>query len=187
VRASPDGTGQQLFLSAWRFSALVADGGSLYFVNITDASVMAAVSTTLDMPITLAKQGKPDAVQTDDLYLYWSDSAAQRFYRTKKIAGGSPEDVTPQNLGEKFYASFLIDDRNLYFIAPPPMFNASPPVEQRIYRAKKDGSEPALAVATLTTDNISSFTQDKTSLYWGTYGQDGMTPSYFSAIYKLVK
>ena len=105
----------------------------------------------------------------------------------KKLAAEAPQDITPGGILPVTPAKgFLVGDNSIYFYGPPPAdLNIS--AGQKVYRMKKDGTQAPLVVANIATDNISSWTQDKTPLFWGTYGQDAASPGYYSAVYKLAK
>jgi hypothetical protein len=177
VRSKPDGSEQTLFLDTKYLGNVVADGGSVYFVNKTDNSVQAAIATTLGSPLELGKVGTPTYLQTDATHVYWLDQAAKKFYRVVKSGVAQYQDLTAAiTLPITPAGRFLVDDTYIYFYGPE---GAAP---QSFYRMKKDGSEQPLNIANLASDYTYTIAQDKTALYWGTYGSGP-----HSAVYKLVK
>jgi hypothetical protein len=180
VRANADGTDATLFLAGWRFGSLAIDGGELYAFNVTTSTIVVMPTAMLGMPAPLTQATAP-VLRTDATHVYWSDGKLHRIAKT----GGSSEDVTPKGTQDALDVHVLVDDQSLYLLAPPSTA-ANPPI-QRVERAKKDGSEAASVMATLTTANVGAFAQDEKALYWITLADLAMPPRWFPAIYKLAK
>lgn len=174
-----DGSGQQVFLQTDQFTALLADGGSVYLMDRTDGALHAALGASLGTTSTLATFTKGDSfvLAADATYIYVADQTAKKVYRTKKVGAGMPDDLSMKlTMPEACNAGFLVDDTRVYCAS-----------NTKIYSILKDGSSSAVTtMATIGNGDITygPLTQDTTSLYWATAGAQG---GAHSAIYKLAK
>lgn len=183
VKANRDGSDAALHLSGWRFTQVAVDTNSVYAINQTTQSIV-SIDKALSSQTVLASQANPLVLRIDETHVYWIDDTGRHFHRVPK-AGGTIEDVTPTNVTDGFHLAFLVDDRWIYFVTPPPNY-AMPPVQQ-IQRTPKDKPGMASVMAKLTTDNVTALAQDGQAIYWATHGDAAMPPQWYSTVYKLAK
>lgn len=174
-----DGTGLALFLSPDQFTALLADGGSLYMMDRTDGALHAAVGSTLGTTSLLATfaAGHTFSLTSDATYIYVADLTAKKVYRTVKVGMGAPTDLTGKlTLPDACSTGLLVDDTHVYCGGP-----------NRIYSFLKDGSSTSPSILTTVANGDTTYgpvVQDATSLYWATAG---VAVGTHSAIYKIAK
>jgi hypothetical protein len=178
-----DGTGRVQVLTTDQFTALLADGGSVYMLDRTDSTLRAALGSTLGTTSTLATfptvgSTDPFGLAVDSTYAYVAHGTQKKVYRVKKVGGGTPQDITPSGgtLTENCAQGFIVDNAKIYCMSM-----------KKIYSFNKDGSSTSETTMATIPNNDSTYgplTQDATSIYWA---NAGLTSGTYTAVFKLAK
>ncbi len=161
---------------------LLAKGGNLYFTTAARALVSAPPADPATGQILYSGSSEVEAFDVGSTHVFWADAVAQRIYSAPIGSPSVLADITPPGLAfGRQYVQIMTDDAFVYLEDSDYDDGAGATI--RRFSSSGTGLE---TMATLA-DGIGAMTQDTTTLYFTTHGNDTAGAPPFAAVWKLAK